>query len=91
MSKSNKKKTLLERQPKTGNGILSYARKHPAFKRERVVGSHHIVETDRGGVSVPVHGNVDLQVGIRKAIYKQLAAIGITVLVVGLLVGALWM
>ena len=75
-------------QCKTGNDIVKYATKNGG-SLNRVTGSHHIISTPKGSVPVPVHGNNEIGKGLRHQILKQLALIGITVLIIGLVVAAL--
>ena len=54
----------------TGKDLLKLLKKH-GFVLKRVSGSHHILDNGKIKVSVPVHGNRDLPVGLLNSILKQ--------------------
>ena len=76
------------KQCKSGKEFISYASTHGANVRNGH-GSHFVVSTKKGSVTVPVHGNSDLGTGLRCKIIKLLLAIGVTGLFVGWIIAAI--
>lgn len=71
-------------QCRRGREFIKYAKKQGA-STEPAKGSHVKLRTENGVVIIPDHNGKDLGKGLRFAIIKQLAAIGIT-LFVGLVI-----
>ena len=53
----------------TGKAKLKQLKKL-GWREIRIRGSHHILEKDGIIVSVPVHGNMDMPIGLERAIDK---------------------
>ena len=54
----------------TGKDLLKLLKKH-GFVLKRVSGSHHILDNGKIKITVPVHGNRDLPIGLLNSILKQ--------------------
>lgn len=54
----------------TGKNLLKLLKKEN-WELDRINGSHHIMKKDEKTLSVPVHGNRDIPLGILNAILKQ--------------------